>query len=120
MDGSQTRTALAWFQHDGREATGVAVSCWISIPPFDAAMASVRQVVRDHNKTLPSSAGIVNEWSGGNSQVPLRLVVLYPPGTARSIGEALADRLRALPGISDVAVAVPADGDKLSSAPRAS
>ena len=120
MDRSHAYGGFAWLQRDGRDATGVAVSCRILTPPLAAAMASVREVLRDHNKTLPSSAGIVNEWSGGTTQAPLRLVVLYPPGTARTVGEVLADRLRALPVISDVAVAVPADGDKLPSAPGSS
>ena len=120
MDGSQARVGPAWFQLDGRDATGVAVSCLLQGPPFDAAMAAVREVVRAHNQALPSSAGIISEWSSVARQAPLRLVILYPPGTPRIVGEVLADRLRALPIVANVAVAVPADGDKLPSALRAS
>jgi hypothetical protein len=89
------------------------------MPPSNAALEPVRALLRAHTAPLPYQPDVLEEYGGGHGGAPARLTVLFPPGTARSVATGLADRLRMLPMLSDVAVLAPADGDELPPVPAA-
>ncbi len=120
MDGSRAELGPAWYRRGGRNAAGLAVVCRLPEPPVAAVLEPIRAVLREHNAPLPYAPDLIDEYSGGFAGAPARLAVLYPPGTPRAVPEGLADQLRTLPAVSDVAVLVPAEGDELPPIPRAS